>query len=105
VDAVTAALFVIAAIGCWFRLSLSNGALDRALPAAALCSVAAELAMGQSLSPYDAAAALAYVLNLATCAILLGGSLRDNLRLFDQVNHLAASDALTGLANYRRLLE
>jgi diguanylate cyclase (GGDEF)-like protein len=29
----------------------------------------------------------------------------DNARLFEQVQHLAVSDPLTGLANYRRLLD
>src|SRR5260370_41091744 len=38
-------------------------------------------------------------------AIALGGTLLDNARLFDQVHHLAVSDPLTGLANYRRLLD
>jgi two-component system cell cycle response regulator len=36
---------------------------------------------------------------------VLGGALLDNVRLFDQVRHLASSDALTGLANYRRFLD
>jgi two-component system cell cycle response regulator len=35
----------------------------------------------------------------------LGGALLDNARLFEQVSHLAVSDPLTGLANYRRLLD
>jgi diguanylate cyclase (GGDEF)-like protein len=38
-------------------------------------------------------------------AIALGGALLDNARLFEQVHHLAISDPLTGLANYRRLLD
>jgi len=36
---------------------------------------------------------------------VLAGTLLDNAQLFDQVSRLAASDSLTGLANYRRLLE
>ena len=35
----------------------------------------------------------------------MGGALLDNARLFEQVHHLAVSDSLTGLANYRRLLD
>jgi diguanylate cyclase (GGDEF)-like protein len=37
--------------------------------------------------------------------VALGGALLDNARLFEQVRHLAVSDPLTGLPNYRRLLD
>ncbi len=37
--------------------------------------------------------------------VALGGALLDNARLFEHVRHLAVSDPLTGLANYRRLLD
>jgi diguanylate cyclase (GGDEF)-like protein len=37
--------------------------------------------------------------------VALGGALLDNARLFEKVRHLAVSDPLTGLANYRRLLD
>ena len=37
--------------------------------------------------------------------MVLGGTLLDNARLFDQVSRMAASDSLTGLANHRRLIE
>ena len=37
--------------------------------------------------------------------VALCGALLDNARLFEQVRHLAVSDPLTGLANYRRLLD
>jgi two-component system cell cycle response regulator len=37
--------------------------------------------------------------------LVLGGTLLDNAKLFDEVSHLAASDSLTGLANHRRLIE
>jgi diguanylate cyclase (GGDEF)-like protein len=37
--------------------------------------------------------------------VALGGALLDNAHLFEQVRHLAVSDPLTGLANYRRLLD
>src|SRR5260370_1001635 len=37
--------------------------------------------------------------------VALGGALLDYARLFEQVHHLAVSDPLTGLANYRRLLD
>jgi two-component system, cell cycle response regulator len=37
--------------------------------------------------------------------VALGGALLDNARLFERVRHMAVSDPLTGLANYRRLLD
>ena len=37
--------------------------------------------------------------------VALGGVLLDNARLFERVHQLAVSDSLTGLANYRRLLD
>jgi diguanylate cyclase (GGDEF)-like protein len=45
------------------------------------------------------------VLTVSSYAVALGGALLDNARLFEQVRHLAVSDPLTGLANYRRLLD
>ncbi len=42
---------------------------------------------------------------MTSYAVALGGALLDNARLFEQVQHLAVSDPLTGLANYRRLLD
>jgi len=40
-------------------------------------------------------------LKVASYALVLGGGLLDNARLFDHVRHLAGSDSLTGLGNYR----
>jgi two-component system, cell cycle response regulator len=53
----------------------------------------------------DAPFVLAQALTLMGYTIALGGALLDNARLFEQVRHLAVSDPLTGLANYRRLLD
>jgi two-component system, cell cycle response regulator len=36
--------------------------------------------------------------------VVLGGALLDNARLFDQVRQLAVTDPLTGLSNYRTLI-
>jgi diguanylate cyclase (GGDEF)-like protein len=47
----------------------------------------------------------AQLLNVASYIALLGGSLLDSARVFEQVRHLASSDPLTGLANYRKLLD
>jgi diguanylate cyclase (GGDEF)-like protein len=47
----------------------------------------------------------AQLLNVASYVVILGGALLDSARVFEQVRHLAASDPLTGLANYRKLLD
>ena len=44
------------------------------------------------------------LLKVSSYGVLLGGALVDNARLFDQVRRMAVTDALTGLANYRTLV-
>jgi diguanylate cyclase (GGDEF)-like protein len=67
--------------------------------------VAAQLAACQSERLLDAPFVLAEALKVFSFAVALGGALLENARLFEQVRHLAISDPLTGLANYRKLLE
>ena len=100
-----AALFLVAMI--WFRrrLRVEASALDRAIYAAAWLNFAAQLAACQSERLLDAPFVLAEALKVFSFAIALGGALLENARLFEQVRHLAISDPLTGLVNYRRLLE
>jgi diguanylate cyclase (GGDEF)-like protein len=47
---------------------------------------------------------MAQFLKVGSYAIVLGGALLDNARLFDQVRQLAVTDSLTGLSNYRTLI-
>src|SRR6266852_2632572 len=91
----------------WFRrrLQVEDSAFDRTLYAAAWMNVAAQLAASQSVRLLDSPFVLAQALTVTSYAIALGGALLDNARLFEQVQHLAVSDPLTGLANYRRLLD
>src|SRR5580692_8253766 len=100
-----AALFLIALV--WFRrrLQIEDSAFDRALYSAAWMNVAAQLAASQSVRLLDSPFVLAQALTVASYPVALGGALLDNARLFEQVQHLAVSDPLTGLANYRRLLD
>jgi diguanylate cyclase (GGDEF)-like protein len=100
-----AALFLVALV--WFRrrLQIEDSAFDRALYSAAWMNVAAQLAASQSSRLLDAPFVLAQALTVTSYAVALGGALLDNARLFEQVQHLAVSDPLTGLANYRRLLD
>jgi diguanylate cyclase (GGDEF)-like protein len=100
-----AGIFLIGVI--WFRrrLQVEDSAFDRTIYAAAWMNVAAQLAASQSVRLLDSPFVLAQALTVTSYAIALGGALLDNARLFEQVQHLAVSDPLTGLANYRRLLD
>jgi diguanylate cyclase (GGDEF)-like protein len=100
-----AALFITALIWYRRRLALEHTAFDTAIYTAAWLNVAAQLAASQSERLLDAPFVLAQAFTVISYAIAVGGALLDNARLFEQVRHLAVSDPLTGLANYRRLLD
>ena len=100
-----ASLFLIATIGYYRRLDYAHSAFDHALYLTTGLSVACCLAASQSEHRFDGPFALAVGLQFASYFVLLGGALLDNVRLFEHVRHLAASDPLTGLANYRRLVD
>jgi diguanylate cyclase (GGDEF)-like protein len=68
-------------------------------------NAASHLLASQSARVLDASAASAELLNLVSYVLLLGATLLDNAQLFRQVQTLAISDSLTGLANYRRLVD
>ena len=99
------AVFLLAVI--WYRRRLNQvfTAFDRAIYIAAWMNFAAQLAASQSQRLLDAPFIFAQGLTVCGYAIALGGALLDNARLFEQVRHLAVSDPLTGLANYRSLLD
>jgi diguanylate cyclase (GGDEF)-like protein len=99
------ALFLVSLV--WFRrrLSVEDSAFDRTIYAATWLNVAAQLSAAQSARLLDAPFVFAQALMVLGYTIALGGALLDNARLFEQVRHLAVSDPLTGLANYRRLLD
>src|SRR5262249_37720115 len=78
---------------------------DRTIYAAAWVNLAAQFAASQSERLLDSPFMFAQALTVTSYAIALGGALLDSARLFEQVRHLAVSDPLTGLANYRRLLD
>ena len=98
-------IFLVAVIWYRRRLDSEDSAFDRTIYAAAWLNFAAQLAACQSERLFDAPFVLAQVLTVSSYALALGGALLDNARLFEQVRHLAVSDPLTGLANYRRLLD
>ena len=98
-------LFLIATIGYYRRLNYAHSAFDHSLYVMTGLSVACCLAASQSEHRLDGAFALAVGLQFTSYATLLGGALIDNVKLFEHVRRLAASDPLTGLANYRRLID
>jgi diguanylate cyclase (GGDEF)-like protein len=100
-----AILFALAAVGFHQRLRKVSSALDQALAISAWMNVACHLMMLESARVLDAPSALAQTLRVSSYAVVLGGTLLDNSKLFMQVHHLAATDPLTGLANYRRLVD
>lgn len=99
------AIFLASVIWYRRRLKSDSSAFDRAIYAAAALNLAAQGAASQSEHLLDAPFALAQGLTVMSYVVALGGALLDNARLFAQVRHLAVSDPLTGLANYRQLLD
>ena len=100
-----AGLFLLATVGYNRRLMHTTSPFDRSLYLTAGLNVACCLAASQSEHRLDAPFAFAEILQFGSYAVLLGGALLDNVHLFENVRHLAASDPLTGLANYRRLVD
>lgn len=104
-DLFPAVLFLLAAIGYHSRQIKSRTPFDRSLYISAVLNIACCLAASQSDHTFDIPFALAEILQFGSYAVLLGGALFDNAKLFENIRELAISDSLTGLANHRRLLE
>jgi len=100
-----AAIFFVSLIWYRRRLSDEDSPFDRTIYAAAWFNVAAQFSAAQSQRLLDAPFVFAQALMVMGYTVALGGALLDNAHLFEQVRHLAVSDPLTGLANYRRLLD
>jgi diguanylate cyclase (GGDEF)-like protein len=107
-DLLPALLFAIAAIGFVRRSrnhsSTVSSTVDRAIGIALWMNVACHLLATQSERLLDAPFTAAQFLKVTSYAIVLGGALLDNARLFHQVRQLAVTDPLTSLSNYRTLI-
>lgn len=102
---IPAVIFLVALYGYRRRKYLMNSAFDRGIYLAVWMNLAAQLAACQSVRLLDGPFVFAQMLNVGSYIIILAGALLDSARVFEQVRHLAASDPLTGLANYRKLLD
>lgn len=91
----------------WYRrrLAVEDSSFDRTMYAASWLNVAAQFSAAQSERLLDAPFLFAQALVVTSYTVALGGALLDNARLFERVRHMAVTDPLTGLANYRRLLD
>jgi len=103
-DLVPAILFGIAAIGFGRRSRRHSSSVDRAFCVALWMNVACHLLATQSERLLDAPFTVAQFLKVGSYALVLAGALLDNARLFEQVRLLAVTDSLTGLSNYRTLI-
>ena len=98
------AIFLVSLIWYRRRLSVEDSSFDRTIYAATWLNVAAQFSAAQSGRLMDAPFLFAQSLMVLSYTVALGGALLDNARLFERVHHMAVSDSLTGLANYRRLI-
>jgi len=106
-DLLPGTLFLIAALGFRHRFKKDKNAAslyDYALFIVAILNAVCHVAASFSRHLLDGPFFLAELTKTASYIVMLSGALLDQARLFDQVNTMAVSDSLTGLANYRRLL-
>ncbi len=104
-DLLPAVLFLAAAVVLNRRTDRDLLAFDAVLVWVAGLNAASHLMASQSARLLDAPAAGAELINTISYIVLLGATLLDNAQLFGQVRILAISDSLTGLANYRSLVD
>lgn len=102
---IPAAFFLLAALAYHRRLKNASTPFDRSLYFAAVINFWCSVAAAQSDRRLDATFALAAVLQFSSYAVLLGGTFLDDLHLFQDIQRLAVTDAVTGLANYRHLID
>src|SRR6267154_451830 len=100
-----AVIFLAAAFGLRRIPGGDLFAFDAVLVWVAGINAAGHVIATQSTRLLDAPAAVAQLLSTIGCVVLLGATLLDNAQLFGQVRTLAISDSLTGLANYRHLVD
>ena len=103
-DVLPAVLFAVAAVGFGRRSRRNPSPFDSTFCIALWMNVACHVLATQSERLLDAPFTIAQLLKVGSYALVLGGALLDNARLFEQVRKLAVTDSLTGLANYGTLI-
>jgi diguanylate cyclase (GGDEF)-like protein len=103
-DLLPAILFFVAAIGFSRRSRRAVSPVDGTFRVALWMNVGCHVLAMQSERLMDAPFTMAQLLKVGSYALVLGGALLENARLFDQVRQLAVTDPLTGLSNYRTLI-
>ena len=109
-DLLPGMLFFAAAVFFRLRLKKDQAAkspaslYDYSLFVGASLNFICHLSAAFSRQLFDGPFFLAELSKTTAYAVMLGGALLDQARLFDQVRSMAVSDPLTGLANYRRLI-
>jgi diguanylate cyclase (GGDEF)-like protein len=104
-DLLPASIFVAAAVVLRKFKDRERFVFDRVLVWAAGMSAVSHVIASQSTRLFDVPEATAQIFTAVICVGLLGATLIDNARLFYQVKTLATRDSLTGLANYRTLVD
>lgn len=102
---VPAAFFLVAALSYHRRLKNTSSPFDLSLYWGSAINFWCSLAAAQSDRRLDTAFGLASVLQFSGYAVFLIGALLDNVHLFRDIQRVAVTDPVTGLANYRRLID
>ena len=105
VNLVPAAFFLLAAHFYHRRLKDLSSPFDLSLYLGATINFWCSVAAAQSDHRLDDTFGLAAILQFCGYAAFLGGALLDNIYLFAEVQRLAVTDPVTGLANYRKLMD
>lgn len=104
-DLVPAGIFLAATLVLYRNSYRNRCAFDAMLVWVAGMNAVCHLVASESVQLLDVPAMTAQLLNTGSYVVLTGATLVDNVRLFGEVRDRAISDSLTGLANYRQLVD
>ena len=102
---IPAGIFLAATLVLYRNSCRNRCAFDAMLVWVAGMNAVCHLLASESTQLLDVPAMTAQLLNTGSYVVLTGATLVDNVRLFGEVRDRAISDSLTGLANYRQLVD